>query len=72
MSKLKVFALLCASQMFLQNTAIAQGGNPDFMRSIGKIYVVVAVIVTIFIGLIIFLIFLEKKLSRLERRIDEL
>ncbi len=72
MSKLKVFALLCGSQILLQNTAIAQVENPDFMRSIGKIYAVVAVIITIFIGLIIFLIYLERKLSKLEAQIEEL
>ena len=43
--------------------------QPDFMRSIGKIYVVVAVIVAIFIGIIIYLIALDKKLTNLENQI---
>ncbi len=39
----------------------------DTFRSNGKIYVVVAVILTIFAGLIIYLIRLDKKLTRLEK-----
>jgi hypothetical protein len=39
----------------------------DTMRSNGKIYVVVAVILTIFAGIIIYLIRLDKKISRLEK-----
>ncbi len=41
--------------------------NPDFMRSIGKIYVVVAVLLAIFVGIIVFLIYLERKISQLEK-----
>jgi uncharacterized protein YoxC len=36
------------------------------MRSNGKIYVVVAVLATIFIGLMIFLIRIDKKVQKLE------
>tara|TARA_B110000196_G_C21053624_1_gene618678 strand:- start:134 stop:277 length:144 start_codon:yes stop_codon:yes gene_type:complete len=38
----------------------------DIMRSNGKIYVVVAVIATIFIGLMIYLIRIDKKVQKLE------
>jgi len=41
----------------------------DTMRSNGKIYVVVAVILTIFAGIIIYLIRLDRKISRLEKDI---
>jgi len=41
------------------------------MRSIGKIYVVVAVILAIFAGIIIFLIYLDRKISRLEKQFEE-
>jgi CcmD family protein len=37
------------------------------MRSNGKIYVVVAVLVTIFIGVILYLIRLDRKLTKLEK-----
>ena len=39
----------------------------DTMRSNGKIYVVVAVILTIFAGIIIYLIRLDKKMTKLEK-----
>ena len=49
---------------------IAQQNNvvemADVMRSNGKIYVVVAVLATIFIGLMIFLIRIDKKVQKLE------
>ena len=38
----------------------------DVMRSNGKIYVVVAVLATIFIGLMIYLIRIDKKVQKLE------
>jgi hypothetical protein len=39
----------------------------DTLRSNGKIYVVVAVIVTIFAGIILYLIRLDRKLTKLEK-----
>ena len=42
----------------------------DVMRSNGKIYVVVAVILTIFAMLIIYLIRLDRKMSKLEKNIN--
>ena len=39
----------------------------DTMRSNGKIYVVVAVCITILIGLFIYIFFLDKKISRFEK-----
>lgn len=44
--------------------------DTDFMRSMGKMYVVVAVIAAIFIGLVIFLIYLDRKLTKLENQIN--
>ncbi len=41
----------------------------DQMRSNGKIYVVVAVLLTILIGLIIYLISIDKKLRKLEKEL---
>lgn len=68
MVKAKLFLLLCMT--FLCSNIQAQSENPDFVRSIGKIYVVVAVILAIFIGIVAFLIYLERKLSRLENQIN--
>jgi len=50
-----------------ENTDIPE--MADVMRSNGKIYVVVAVIVSIFIGIILYLIRLERKMDRLEREL---
>ena len=41
----------------------------DTMRDNGKIYVVVAVILAIFIGIILYLIRLDRKMTRLEKDI---
>ncbi len=49
----------------------AQDNRPvemaDTMRSNGKIYVVVAVILAIFAGIILYLVRLDRKISRLEK-----
>lgn len=43
----------------------------DGLRSSGKIYVVVGVLVIIFIGIIIYLLRLDKKISDLEKRLNK-
>lgn len=55
--------------LFFQ-TAQASEQNMDFMRSIGKIYVVVAVIIATFIGLAIFLIHIDRKITRIEKELQ--
>ncbi len=57
--------------------AVAQQGADNsnvpmasLMRSNGKIYVVVAVLVIIFIGILFFLIGLEKRLRKLEKKAE--
>jgi CcmD family protein len=46
----------------------AQAGNGDFMRETGKIYVVVAVILVIFLGIVLYLFRLDRKLTILEHQ----
>lgn len=41
--------------------------NADLMRSNGKIYVVVAVVVTILLGLFAYVFNLDRKISKLEK-----
>jgi len=53
------------------NLLLAQGSGTDFFRNIGKIYVVVAIIVVTFIGIAMFLFYMEKKVRRLERELNE-
>jgi hypothetical protein len=43
-------------------------GNRDFMRETGKINVVVAVILLIFLGIVWYLVRLERKLTKLEHQ----
>ena len=48
----------------------AQGNDvemADIMRSNGKIYVVVAVLAIVFIGIVIYLISIDRKLNKLEK-----
>ncbi len=42
--------------------------STDPMRSNGKIYVVMAVVITIILGLFIYVITLDRKISRLEKK----
>lgn len=42
----------------------------DTMRSEGKIYVVVAILTTILAGMIIYLIMIDRKITKLEKNID--
>lgn len=47
--------------------AFSQETSQDFLRSTGKIYVVVAVIAVIFLLITGFLIYLERRISKLEK-----
>ncbi len=52
-------------------TLTAQSGIDDFFRSTGKIYTVLGVVVILFLVLIIYLIRLEKKISKIEKQIND-
>jgi len=56
-----LFSLFCSTLTMAQDVEMA-----DVMRSNGKIYVVVAVISILFIGLMIYLIRIDKKVQKLE------
>jgi len=61
---------LLVSFLLMQLCLLAQPNDvqmADTMRSNGKIYVVVAVIVTIFAGILLYLIRLDRKLTKLEK-----
>ncbi len=63
-----ILSLLCMLQAF---ALFAQDSNnttmADTMRSNGRIYVVVAVVVTILIGLILYMVRIDRKLGKLEK-----
>jgi CcmD family protein len=57
---------------FFTVSASAQSAEmADTMRSEGKIYVVVAVLLIIFAGLIGYLVLLDRKVTRIEKKISE-
>ena len=68
MIKLKLL-MLCISCLLASLFCHAQDkvDMADNMRSNGRIYVVVALIVTILIGLILYLVRLDRKISRIEK-----
>ena len=69
MDKLKRIGAIMAI-VFISCYANAQSvaGEPDIMRSNGKIFVVMAVIVIIMTGFFIYLISVDRKLSKLEKK----
>jgi hypothetical protein len=64
----KIFIALCC---YLAPMALMASNtdNLDFLRSIGKIYVAVGVLLIIFIGIVIFLVRLDSNLTNLENQI---
>lgn len=56
---------------FAQTTNAKSAEMADVMRSDGRIYVVIAVILTILFGLILYIIRLDKKISNLEKQNPE-
>lgn len=70
--RLFVLTLMALLSQISTVAAQAQTDNPDMasgLRSSGKIYVVVLVLATIFAGILAFLIYLERRVNRLEREI---
>lgn len=66
----KIMSLWAVALLLLPLNLLAQ--NPpaamaDKFRADGKIYIVILVIITIFIGIIVYLFSLERKIKRLER-----
>jgi CcmD family protein len=68
MSKMK-YLLLCSLVILFSLVTRAQDKveMADTMRSNGRIYVVVAVLVVILLGLFLYLVRLDRKISRLEK-----
>ncbi len=72
MHNLFIRFLFMAGCLFLSYASFAKDkvDMADSMRSNGKIYVVVAVCLTILIGLFIYVFLLDKKISRFEKNKD--
>jgi CcmD family protein len=63
--------LLSCFMLFLSTFLFAQANNDvemaDELRGSGKIYVVIATIVIVFVGLAIYLFSIDKRLKKIER-----
>ena len=62
-----LFTLLLVHFLASAQNEVANPANSDVMRSSGKLYVVLAVVLTIIAGLIFYVVRLDKKISRLEK-----
>ena len=61
-----VCSLLLSTALFAQDTTAAKEATTG-LRADGKIYVVIAVALTVLLGLIVYLISLDRKISRIEK-----
>ncbi len=66
-----IFCSLLLASLFSFGQQTDKVDMAEAMRSNGKIYVVVAVIALIFIGLVIFLITIDRKVKKLEKQMEE-
>ena len=68
MKQVLIFAFL-----FLSNLVVGQEIEmADKMRADGKIYVVVAVLVTVFIGVIVYLIIQDGRIRKVEKELENI
>jgi uncharacterized membrane protein len=67
----RIFLAVCAFFMSTTLSAQPEVEMADTMRSEGKIYVVIAIMVLIFLGLIGYLVSIDRKVSRLEKKWPE-
>jgi len=66
---MKIGSVLIFLILFMVQLAQAQQeSSPDYLRSVGKIYVVAGVTLIILLTILIYLVILDRKISRLEKR----
>jgi CcmD family protein len=64
--------LIFLTSFLLSHVSSAQQPEmADTMRSEGKIYVVVAILLIIFAGLIVYLFMLDRKVTRIEKKLPQ-
>ncbi len=64
-----LICLLISVSLFAQDNAAGEPEMADKLFEDGRIYVVVAVVATIFTGIIVYLVNLDSKISKLEKQI---
>lgn len=67
----KLIILFTVLHLFVINAFSQAVEMADTMRSNGKIYVVVAVLCIIFIGIVVYLVSLDRKVSKLEKELEK-
>jgi predicted transporter len=65
---LTLFLVLAASIITKAQDGTKKVEMADLMRSNGRIYVVVAVMLTILIGLVLYVVRLDRKITKLEKQ----
>ena len=65
---LSLLSLLLSFQLFAQDTT--SNNEATGLRADGKIYVVIAILVTILLGFAVYVIRLDRKITRLEKKQD--
>lgn len=65
--KLFSVLLLVLLQFVVHAQTVVNPDSADVMRSNGKIYVVVAIVITILLGLFFYLVNLDRKISKMEK-----
>jgi CcmD family protein len=70
-SLLAMLLLFCAAGLSAQNTSAGNVEMADGFTSSGKIYVVVTVVLIILAGLLLYVISLDRKLTKLEKEIEK-
>lgn len=70
--KAPLVALLLLSQNIMAQQPVADGVEmADRLRADGKIWVVVAVIAAVFAGIIVYLVRLDRQISKLEKEVND-
>ena len=68
--KTRVFFTIILFLVISLPSVLAQG-NRDYMRETGKINVVIGVIVLIFLGIVFYVLRLDRKLTKLEHQLKD-
>jgi hypothetical protein len=66
-----LFNVFLSVNLFAQQSVTQEVAMADQMRADGKIWVVVAVISTLFAGIITFLVSMDRKVSKLEKQLKK-
>ncbi len=64
-----ILILLVSINLFAQQKVIQEVSMADRLREDGKIWVVVVVIAVVFAGIIVYLINIDRKISKIEKQI---